>query len=248
MIEIAYGGMETDDRLARLVGTEGLDASCIELASEEFASRDGGMFTGFRLHSRTVRLRYAIVGEDPEEARAHLLGVFRIKQNSSLTIRTRDRELVARGYVSSIDYDPWSQSQTVEVTVQCLDPWLQAVSDTVFQPISTNQWTLTNPGAPVGFVAQVGRAGYVRIAGSSAQITWDASASLPADAVLTLDTREGHRDLYVESGGVRTSYLGSVTQWQWQDLPHSPEGRTVIVRSNGSAVGPLTVRYRWTGI
>lgn len=248
MMSIAFRDMEIDGRLARLTATEGLDAGCMETSVEQYAGMDGGRVSGSRMGARTVRLIYSIVG-DPEEARARLYEVFEPKRSGTLRITTRDKDVTARAVVGEVDCDPWSRKEELTVTLTCPDPWLYSVEERTYQPDNVNQWTITrNRGASVGFVAQVGRAGYVRFGGETRKLQWDASSVLAADAVLTLDMREGHRDLYIESGGARTSYLQYITEWYWQTCPHLPEGRQGIVRSNGAAKGPLAIRERWAGI
>ena len=248
MMSIAFRDMEIDGRLARLTATEGLDAGCMETSVEQYAGMDGGRVSGSRMGARTVRLIYSIVG-DPEEARARLYEVFEPKRSGTLRITTRDKDVTARAVVGEVDCDPWSRKEELTVTLTCPDPWLYSVEERTYQPDNVNQWTITrNRGASVGFVAQVGRAGYVRFGGETRKLQWDASSVLAADAVLTLDMREGHRDLYIESGGARTSYLQYITEWYWQTCPHLPEGRQGIVRSNGAAKDPLAIRERWAGI
>lgn len=245
MISIRYRAIEPDDKLVRLIGAEGLDASACEVTTEGYAMMDGASYTGARLGRRDIRLRYAVIG-DPEEARAHLYEIFELKAGGNLRVTTRDRVRTIYGYVEAIYCDQWKQQQEIEIALACPDPWFYDMDTDVYQG-ETNQWTTRNSGAPVGFVAQVGPAGYVRIAGSQTKLAWDASAEVPAGTVLTLDTREGHRDLYIESGGVRTSYLHTITEWAWFNVPHSFEGHVAIVRCTAVA-GTLTIRKRWAGI
>ena len=248
MIGVRFRDLEIDDSLARLTGTEGLDAGCCEVSVSPYAGMDGGSITGLRLGARTIRLVYSIVG-DPETARARIYEVYEPKRSGVLRLTTRDKDVTIRGYVSQVDCDLWSSKQEATVTLTCPDPLFYNVEEQTYAPDSVNQWTITqNRGSAVGFVAQVGRSGYVRYGGETQKLSWDCSSVLSADAVLTLDMREGHRDLYIESGGVRTSYLQYITEGYWQTCPHLSEGRLGIVRSNGAASGNLTVRERWAGL
>ena len=246
MISITYRGQTIDDDLARLTGSDGLDASSAEVLTEEYAVLDGAKVTGTRLGRREIVLTYAIVG-DPDEARARLRDVFRAKASATLEISTKAMTVVTEAYVSRVEYDLWSRRESVDVHLVCPDPWLYAKENKVFNldTGSTTQWTVSNAGAEAGFVCQVGRSGYVRIAGQTPKLQWDASAVLSSTDVLTLDTREGHRDLYIESGGVRTSYIGYITEWNWPMIPHLP---TVGYVRTTAGAGTLTVRERWVGV
>ena len=149
---------------------------------------------------------------------------------------TRDKRVSLSGtYVSGIDCDIWSATQTVEVSIACPDPWLYSTTAKVYDPASASQWTVKNEGEEVGFVAQVKISGYVRIAGEDSKMAWDASADIPASTVLTLDTREGHRDLYYMDGTTRVSCLGYITEWHWPQMPHTTtEGYVRSTAVNGT--------------
>jgi len=246
MIGITFRDNEVDEKLVRLIGTEGLDAGCVETSVTPYAGIDGGAVSGIRLGTRTIRFVYAVIGE-PETARAMVYEVFEPKRAGTLRLATSDKTVTIRAYVGNVECDFWSQKEEITVTLTCPDPWFYNVEEQTYQP-ETNQWTITqNRGSSVGFVAQVKRSGYVRYGGETQRLAWDCSQILPTTAVLTLDMREGHRDLYIEENGVRTSYLQYVTEWYWQTCPHLPEGRNGIVRSTAVA-GTLTVRERWAGL
>ena len=260
MISIAFRGetRTVDESLAVLIGAEGLDASAVEAQTEEYASIDGARLAGVRASRRDVRLRYAIVG-DPEDARQELYRQYEPKTSGTLYVRTSKRSatspypmvprtLTAEAVAAGISFDPWARSQEAEVHLVCPDPWLYGQTKTVALTDSNRQWTTENDGMAVGFVAQVGRAGYVRtkltaIDGYERRVTWDASSVLASDAVLTLDTRDGHWDLYIEENGVRTSYIQYITEWDFDTIPHGTRG----VRTTAGK-GPLTFTERWLGI
>lgn len=243
MMRIQFRGQEIDGRLAELTGADGLDGSCMEVSVEGFAAISGGRVTGARLGPRTVRLDYAIVGDDPEEARRRVYDVFRLIRPGTLRVDTDAMSVTAQAYVSGIECGLWSRRQEMEVTLTCPDPWLYSRQERTFQRDGATQWTVRNDGEEVGFVAEVGRSGYIRIAGETDRLAWDATALAPSGTNLTVDTREGHRDLYYMDGTARVSCLSCVTEWAWPTFPHG-DG---YVRSTAAA-GPLTIRERWGGL
>lgn len=241
MISIQYGGDSIARSLAVLTGTDGLDAQTAEAKAEQYAG-DGGRLAVARTGSRTIRLRYAVTG-DPEAARASVYQVFEPGKTAVLLI-TAGRTYQTEATVGAVEVDPWSRSQVMEVTLVCPDPWLYATADRVSEA-GSSEWRVTNDGASVGFVAQVGRSGNARIGLNGTEyIRWNASAVLTSSDVLTLDTREGHRDLYIEANGVRTSYAEYITGWDWERIP---KGTNLRVRCT-AVKGTLTIRERWAGI
>lgn len=235
MIRITFKGEEIGPWHGQLVGTDGLDASACKVESTDYASMDGAAFGAARMGRREVRLSYAL-SNGPEEARARLYEVFEPKSKGKLGIRTEDKDLVAEAYVGAVECDPWARPQTAEVTLVCPDPWLYARADRTFanERIGTEYgWTVSNRGASVGFEADgLGSAGRVTAGGET--IAWSAPVG-----DLSLDTREGHRDLRSSNA----SYVSSVTAWAWPQVPHG--GSVVIGGLPGSY---LAIRERWAGI
>lgn len=260
MISIAFRGESrtVDESLAVLIGAEGLDASAVEAQTEEYASIDGARLAGVRASRRDIRLRYAIVG-DPEDARQELYRQYEPKTSGTLYVRTSKRSatspyemvprtLTAEAVAADISFDPWARSQEAEVHLVCPDPWLYGETKTVELTDSNRQWVCENDGMAVGFTAEVGRAGYVRtkqtaLDGYEKRLSWNASSVLSSDAVLTLDTRDGHWDLYTEEDGVRTSYIQYITEWGFDTIVH---GRKAVRTTAGK--GLLTFTERWLGI
>ena len=260
LLRVAFRGSSrvVDPTKAVLIGADGLDASAVEAQTEEYATMDGARLAGVRASRRDIRLRYSLLG-DPEEARQEIYRQYEPKTSGTLYLTTSkrastspyamvDRTLTAEATVAGVDFDPWARSQVMEVHLVCPDPWLYGQTKTVELTDSNRQWTTENDGMAVGFTAQVGRAGYVRtkltaIDGYERRVTWDASSVLASDAVLTLDTRDGHWDLYIEANGVRTSYIQYITEWDFDTIPHGTRG----VRTTAGK-GPLVFTERWLGI
>ena len=246
MISVSFKGSEIAN--AKLIRTEGLDASCAEDSMVEYSHLDGGRIAGLRLSIRTIRLIYSIASADAESARSEIMGLYEPKSKGILRVKTSVKDISVEAHVGAVDYDLWAMGQEVTVTLYCPDPWLYATESVTLEPASTTQWTVrVNRGVSVGFVAQVKPSGYVRIVGEDARLEWSIPATvLPSTSVLTLDTREGHRDLYLESEGVRTSYVEYITAWDWLQIPHII---STAVGIRGTVVaGNLEYRERWAGL
>lgn len=247
MMQIKFAGNDLADNGLILIKTDGLGASDGEISISEYASISGGIVAKSRIPSREITLTYAIVGSDPEEARITARQTYPMLKRGTLEIITPYKDVVTTAYVKRVECDLWQQSQQIDITLVCPDPYLYStVSKTV--PAETNQWSVVNEGEQVGCICQVSRTGYVRIAGSEDRLRWDASSVVTdPNAVLTLDMREGKRDLYYMDGTNKVSLLDYILEWNWFLLPHTPDGHLVLVRSN-AVNGTLTFTERWLGI
>ena len=240
MMPLTFRGDAPEKSLARLIRAEGLDAGSADVQTEAYAMMDGSALTGARMGARTVRLIYALVG-DKRQARQRIYEVFEPKSAGTLWLAVGDRRMQAEAAVGAVEADPFDRKAVMEVALTLPDPWLYNDADDAYAA-GTGGWTAKNRGASAGFTALVGRAGYVELGGK--RISWDASSELASTAVLTLDTREGHRGLYLDSGGTRTGYSHALTAWEWSEIPH---GDAVQIASDAPK-GALTVRERWAGI
>lgn len=240
MMPVTFRGDAPETSLARLVRAEGLDAGSAEVQTEAFAMMDGGALTGARMGARQVRLIYALVG-DKRQARRRIYEIFEPKTSGTLWMSVGERRLIAEAAVGSVEADPFSKKAQMEVSLTLPDPWLYNDEEDSYAAVAGG-WEVPNRGAAVGITALVGRAGYVELDGQ--RIAWDASSELASTAVLTLDTREGHRGLYLDSGGTRTGYSHALTAWEWSEIPH---GGKIQIASDAPK-GALTIRERWAGI
>lgn len=240
MMPFTFRGMVVEKSLARLVRAEGLDAGSAEVQTEAYAMMDGGALTGARMGTRTVRLIYALTG-DRRQARKRIYEVFEPKTSGTVWMSVGERRLIAEATVGSVEADPFAKKAQMEVTLVMPDPWLYNDAEDTYAAV-TGGWTVPNRGASVGVVIPVGRSGYAELEGK--RISWDASSELSSTDVLTLDTREGHRGLYLDSGGTRTGYSHALTSWEWSEIPH---GDSVQILSDVPK-GPLAIRERWAGI
>ena len=240
MMPLTFRGDAPEKSLARLIKAEGLDAGSADVQTEAYAMMDGSALTGARMGARQVRLIYALTG-DRRQARKRIYEVFEPKSSGTLWLAVGDRRMQAEAVVGAVEADPFDKKAVMEVALTLPDPWLYNDEEDVYAA-GAGGWEFPNRGASVGIVAQVGRAGYVELDGQ--RIAWDASAELASTAVLTLDTREGHRGLFLDSGGTRTGYSHALTAWGWSEVPHGSK----VQISSDAPKGNVTIRERWAGI
>ncbi len=241
MMRVLFQGDEIGTYYADLIGADGLDASACKVEAKEYATLDGAPSATARMGRRDVRLRYALTSR-AEAARDRIYHVFPPKGEGQLRIMTDTKDLIAQAFVASIEVDPWASQQVMEVSLVCPDPWLYSRTEKSFTASvsgGTATWTVRNDGTTTGFLATGLAASGTASVGTSS-VTW-----ANATSGMSLDTREGSRDLFKPSGSARTSYLSSITAWGWPQIPFGE----VTVEATVSASSPvLTIRERWAGI
>lgn len=95
-----------------------------EIYSTPFGVIDGGIFSGARIPSREIVLTLGMMYMPQiEDSRMILYNFFRIKDPMTLMFLTDSRYILINGYVKDNDVDIFSDDETAEVTVECVDPW-----------------------------------------------------------------------------------------------------------------------------
>lgn len=105
-----------------------------EIYSTPFASIDGGIFAGARVPSREIVMEIGFVtnGQDIiliEDARYICYNFFRIKDPINLVFITDNRILQIDGYVKDNDVDIFSDKESTQITITCIDPWFYSATN-----------------------------------------------------------------------------------------------------------------------
>lgn len=117
-----------------VIKVTGISPIGADIYSVPFASVDGAIYAGARVPSRPIVLTLGMYEEDLgngrkstiEESRLKTYNFFRIKENVRLTFHTDHRDLFIDGYVESNEVDIFSDRETADISVLCVDPWFYA--------------------------------------------------------------------------------------------------------------------------
>lgn len=112
----------------------GISPVAADIYSTPFASVDGGIFAGARVPSRQIVMTIAFVTNNKtiteiEDARHTCYNFFRIKDNVNLIFVTSNRILQIDGLVKEVDVDIFSEKETANITIECLDPWFYSADN-----------------------------------------------------------------------------------------------------------------------
>lgn len=109
---------------------EGLGPPKADINYQKLATGDGGLYNSSRADTRNVVLTLApLDNPSVEKNRIKTYRYFPLKKKVKLTFKTDVRVLYCEGYVESNEPDVFSDLETTQISVICVDPWLYAPGD-----------------------------------------------------------------------------------------------------------------------
>lgn len=133
--EVLHMGLTTPEKSGiNVIKVTGISPIGADIYSVPFASVDGAIYAGSRVPSRPIVLTLGMHEEDLgngkkasiEDARLKTYNFFRLKELVRLTFHTDNRDLFIDGYVESNEVDIFSEKETADISVLCVDPWFYA--------------------------------------------------------------------------------------------------------------------------
>lgn len=210
---IILTGNETDYQVTKVTG---LNPPVAVINTAAFAGQDGAQFNSSRLNTRNVVLTIRING-NVEANRLRLYHFFETKEWVKLTYVNGSRDCYVEGYVESVECDYFSNSETVQVSIICPNPYWQKSTETLVTLENTGLWTSVENDsdddagfeltaefgeADTSFILTIQQGVYVRQMG----ITYNFAAG----DTLKIDTRKGRKSVILERGGVESNILAAL--------------------------------------
>lgn len=119
-----YNTFSLNNRGIALIGVSGLNPPKAAVATSEIATKDGSIVTNTQVQNRNIVLTFDITSAKPENVRLNLYYYFKIKEPITLEIKTGQRTATIEGYVESINADPFTKGQRVQISIICPEPYL----------------------------------------------------------------------------------------------------------------------------
>jgi hypothetical protein len=178
----------------------------------------GGVYQGRRPQSREIVASVGLnpdfkVGQTASDLRASLYGMLTPGYSDNITIQVMDSAVIiaqTTGYVSKMEINPFSKDPEVQITIPCLQQYLQAQNLLYVTPASKSAPAIVNTGtAPAGFHWEVIFTSNVTNwtlsdpTGKKMQFTY---AFLTGDK-LEFDTRPGSRGVWLTRSAVRSNII-----------------------------------------
>lgn len=113
-----------------IVGISGLNPPTAEMFTSSIVTSDGSVLNNTRIESRNLVLNIVLNG-NIEASRINLYKYFRVKQKCKIYYKNGARDVYIEGYVESFEDDFFVQSQEVQISVICYQPFFNAASELV---------------------------------------------------------------------------------------------------------------------
>ena len=109
----------------------GIGAPDTDVNMTNYATADGGLFTGTRAKSRQIILKVqpldSTAKESIETCRQKTYRYFPIKHEIKLTFETDNHTLEIKGYVSKNSPTIFSKNEEIQIDIHCPDPYFYAI-------------------------------------------------------------------------------------------------------------------------
>lgn len=109
-----------------ITSIEGIGPVESSINSTELSTMDGSIYTGARSSSRNIAINLAFYGDNIEELRHKSYRYFPIKKQLELVFKTDERTCRIAGYVEKNEPAIFSELETTQISVVCMNPWFQS--------------------------------------------------------------------------------------------------------------------------
>ena len=245
----------------------GLLPPSADINNSTAGNADGAVFNGARLQPRNIVI--TILPNFPvEKNRLSLYEVFRVKKPVTVHYKNASRDIQIEGYVESVIGELFVQSQTIQVSILCLDPYLKSAAEIVddlsaiidmfefpfstedegivFSEIAqTNSVIITNSGeAEAGLIIKLRTTGTVKnpIIYDATNVTgFGLNFTMLASDEITIDTRRGKKSVILLRDGETYNLINMI-----KDNPtwfSVAPGETVFTYSADTNLNFLYVKF-----
>lgn len=111
----------------QIISIDGLNPPNATIKKNTIAGMDGSKIASMKLEDRNIVILVKING-DVEENRHYLYKFFGTKKYVKIYYKNSHRDVYTEGYVETIENNPFSESQTMQVSIICPDPYWRDVN------------------------------------------------------------------------------------------------------------------------
>jgi len=257
VVDLPVEGATPSDKYI-LKGVDGLGPPDLDVALADTLDGDA-VFQGRRAQGREI---VALVGLNPDygssesasDLRANLYGMITPGYGEAITVQFMNMDdIVAEttGYVKRLEINPFSQDPEVQMTIPCTERHLVAPNEIFLEPADKLQPAILNTGtAPAGF--------HMELLFTTSLASWVLSSQMGdaqmniiyafvAGDRLEIDTRPGHRGIWVTRSGVRKNIIWALSADSIWFMLHG--GNNVFnASSNAYNWGDVWFQPRYWGI
>lgn len=120
----------SSDKRYSIIKVEGLNPPSATINTASITTSDGAFFNSSRIESRNLVLTI-VLRKDIETSRINLYRFFRPKIKCKIYYKNGTRDVYIEGYVDKFEDDFFTQTQKVQISLMCYQPFFKAVHDLV---------------------------------------------------------------------------------------------------------------------
>ena len=236
----------------QLISVTGITPPGADVSLSNLATKDGSVFNSSRLNNRNVVLTILPIVK-VEQARLDLYRVFKTKQWVRLYLTSASRSVYVDGWVETMDGDLYENSQRIQISILCPDPYLKAL-----EPVTVNfengAATVDNDSdEAVGFVTELsfaGAASGITVANATTGKSFAVDYEFQQNDKMILNTQRGEKGVWLERSGAKTNIINHMEiNSSWIMLQAGQNALTVTATAGGSNLsGTATVQPIYEGV
>lgn len=240
-----------------LTNAEGLGPPEVDVSIQNTLNA-GGFYQGRRPQSREIVLRVGLnpdfgIGQTAADLRTELYGLLTPGYLDNVTVRIMDVTTVLAttvGYIKKLEIVPFNAEPEVQITIACVEQYLQAPSFLYVAPDSKSAPVIDNTGtAPAGFRMEITFTSNVtnwtlsHASGAKMELTY----SFLSGDILTIDTRPGYRGIWLKRGLSTTNIIYALSADSIWFMLHGGEN-TFATSSSAFNWGDVYYRPQYWGV
>ena len=220
-----------------VVDIGGLNPPSAIINTSIVSTNDGAYFNSARLDIRNIVITLAIHGQI-EKNRIALYKYFKTKKQCKIHYSNESRDVVIFGYVETIDNNFFVQSQMVQISILCLQPYFQSAAEIVtdisqilalfefpfdldeageeFSVIdkTLSQSIINNGDVETGIIIELSVVGHVVnpiVYNSDTMERFGLKITLESGDVIRINTNQGEKKVELIRGGKTTNAINYIT-------------------------------------
>lgn len=114
----------------QILNIEGLNPPQAQINVTDIAGMDGAKFNSAKLQTRELVITIRING-NAEQNRINLYTYFPTKEQVTFYYSNSSRDVFIKGYVNSCEVNPFSQSEEMQISIICPQPYFKAIDEVI---------------------------------------------------------------------------------------------------------------------
>lgn len=220
----------------QIVNIEGLNPPNAKVNVTPIAGMDGAKFNSAKLETRELVITIKING-NAEANRINLYNYFPTKEEVTFYYSNSSRDVFIKGYVNSCEVNPFSQSEEMQISIICPNPYFKAIDEVITDisnitalfefPFSINQGepipfssyeankvtNVYNPAAKTGVIIQIDVLDAIEdimIRNTETGETFELNYEFEAGDRITINTNSGEKSVKLLREGVTSNIFGAL--------------------------------------